>query len=112
MGFLAFAGGPGTARTLPRAAARLPGSSPAVRRGGQKTPRVLPVPLFPRPRLLGILHTVCRRPEGRVPRRECMAAQAFAEFLNRIRAGDESAAAELVRQYEPLLRREVRMRLT
>src|SRR5262249_55532376 len=36
----------------------------------------------------------------------------FAEFLRRIRAGDESAAAELVRQYEPLLRREIRMRLT
>ncbi|MCI0462326.1 MAG: ECF-type sigma factor [Gemmataceae bacterium] len=41
-----------------------------------------------------------------------MTAEGFAEFLRRIRAGDESAAAELVRQYEPLLRREIRMRLT
>jgi RNA polymerase sigma factor (sigma-70 family) len=41
-----------------------------------------------------------------------MAAQGFSEFLCRIRAGDEAAAAELVQQYEPLLRREVRVRLT
>jgi RNA polymerase sigma-70 factor (ECF subfamily) len=37
---------------------------------------------------------------------------AFGEFLGRIRAGDEDAAAELVRRYEPIIRREVRMRLT
>jgi RNA polymerase sigma factor (sigma-70 family) len=36
----------------------------------------------------------------------------FTEFLRRIRAGDESAAAELVRRYEPVIRREVRLRLT
>src|ERR1700730_3147059 len=36
----------------------------------------------------------------------------FTEFLRRIRSGDEEAAAELVRRYEPLIRREVRMRLT
>src|SRR4051812_1304294 len=35
----------------------------------------------------------------------------FAEFLRRIRAGDEQAAAELVRRYEPIVRREVRLRL-
>jgi RNA polymerase sigma-70 factor (ECF subfamily) len=35
----------------------------------------------------------------------------FAEFLSRIRSGDESAAEELVRLYEPLIRREVRLRL-
>ncbi|HJZ94060.1 MAG TPA: sigma-70 family RNA polymerase sigma factor [Gemmataceae bacterium] len=35
----------------------------------------------------------------------------FAAFVARIRAGDESAAAELVRQYEPFIRREVRMSL-
>jgi RNA polymerase sigma factor (sigma-70 family) len=35
----------------------------------------------------------------------------FTDFLRRIRAGDEQAAAELVRQYEPLIRREVRLRL-
>jgi RNA polymerase sigma-70 factor (ECF subfamily) len=35
----------------------------------------------------------------------------FAEFVRRIRAGDELAAAELVRQYEPLIRREVRLQL-
>lgn len=35
----------------------------------------------------------------------------FAEFLRRIRAGDEHAAAELVRRYEPAIRLEVRLRL-
>jgi RNA polymerase sigma-70 factor (ECF subfamily) len=36
---------------------------------------------------------------------------AFIEFIRRIRAGDERAAAELVQRYEPLIRREVRMQL-
>jgi RNA polymerase sigma-70 factor (ECF subfamily) len=35
----------------------------------------------------------------------------FADFVRRIRAGEEEAAAELVRQYEPVIRREVRLRL-
>jgi RNA polymerase sigma factor (sigma-70 family) len=35
----------------------------------------------------------------------------FADFVSRIRAGDEQAAAELVRQFEPLIRREIRMQL-
>jgi RNA polymerase sigma-70 factor (ECF subfamily) len=35
----------------------------------------------------------------------------FSEFLARIRAGDEQAAAELVRRYESAIRVEVRMRL-
>lgn len=35
----------------------------------------------------------------------------FTEFVQRIRAGDGQAAAELVRQYEPLVRREVRLQL-
>jgi RNA polymerase sigma factor (sigma-70 family) len=35
----------------------------------------------------------------------------FQDFIRRIRAGDEQAAAELVRQYEPLIRREVRLHL-
>jgi RNA polymerase sigma-70 factor (ECF subfamily) len=35
----------------------------------------------------------------------------FANFLRRIRAGDEQAAAELVRRYESAVRVEVRMRL-
>jgi RNA polymerase sigma-70 factor (ECF subfamily) len=35
----------------------------------------------------------------------------FATFVARIRAGDEQAAVELVRQYEPLIRREIRMHL-
>jgi RNA polymerase sigma factor (sigma-70 family) len=35
----------------------------------------------------------------------------FAEFLARIRAGDGQAAEELVRKYEPLIRREVRLNL-
>jgi RNA polymerase sigma-70 factor (ECF subfamily) len=35
----------------------------------------------------------------------------FAEFLSRVRAGDEQAARELVRRYEPAIRLEVRVRL-
>ena len=35
----------------------------------------------------------------------------FATFMRRIRGGDEQAARELVERYEPVLRREVRMRL-
>src|SRR6516162_4696607 len=35
----------------------------------------------------------------------------FDEFMRRVRAGDEQAAAELVRQFEPLIRREVRYQL-
>jgi RNA polymerase sigma-70 factor (ECF subfamily) len=35
----------------------------------------------------------------------------FAEFIGRIRAGDDQAARELVRRYEPVIRREVRVRL-
>ncbi|HEX5269054.1 MAG TPA: sigma-70 family RNA polymerase sigma factor [Gemmataceae bacterium] len=36
----------------------------------------------------------------------------FIDFLRRVRAGDEGAAVELVRLYEPAIRREVRLRLT
>jgi RNA polymerase sigma factor (sigma-70 family) len=35
----------------------------------------------------------------------------FLDFLRRIRAGDETAATELVRRFEPMIRREVRMRI-
>jgi RNA polymerase sigma-70 factor (ECF subfamily) len=35
----------------------------------------------------------------------------FVEAIRRIRSGDEQAAAELVRRYEPLIRREVRLHL-
>jgi RNA polymerase sigma-70 factor (ECF subfamily) len=35
----------------------------------------------------------------------------FRDFVQRIRAGDSEAALELVRQYEPLIRREIRMQL-
>jgi RNA polymerase sigma-70 factor (ECF subfamily) len=35
----------------------------------------------------------------------------FADFVRRVRAGDGEAAAELVRAYEPLIRREVRLHL-
>ena len=35
----------------------------------------------------------------------------FTEFVARIRAGDEQAAADLVRRYEPLIRREIRLQL-
>jgi RNA polymerase sigma-70 factor (ECF subfamily) len=37
---------------------------------------------------------------------------AFLDFLRRLRSGDPDAAAALVREYEPLIRREVRLRLT
>ena len=36
----------------------------------------------------------------------------FADFLRRIRAGDDQAAIELVQKYEPLIRTEVRLRLS
>jgi RNA polymerase sigma-70 factor (ECF subfamily) len=35
----------------------------------------------------------------------------FTDFIRRIRAGDDQAAVELVRRYEPLIRREVRLQL-
>jgi RNA polymerase sigma-70 factor (ECF subfamily) len=35
----------------------------------------------------------------------------FADFIRRIRAGDDLAARELVQRYEPVIRREVRLRL-
>ena len=35
----------------------------------------------------------------------------FQGFIQRIRAGDDQAAVELVRQYEPLIRTEIRLRL-
>jgi RNA polymerase sigma-70 factor (ECF subfamily) len=38
-------------------------------------------------------------------------AASFHELFRRVRAGDPQAAAELVRQYEPLIRRAVRFRL-
>jgi RNA polymerase sigma-70 factor (ECF subfamily) len=41
-----------------------------------------------------------------------MSGHTFAEFVRRIRAGDEQAAADLVRRYEPFVRREIRLRLT
>ncbi len=36
----------------------------------------------------------------------------FADFLRRIRAGDQQAATELVRRYESAIRREIRLRMT
>jgi RNA polymerase sigma-70 factor (ECF subfamily) len=38
-------------------------------------------------------------------------AISFLNFLNRVRAGDQRAAEELVRMYEPEIRREVRLRM-
>lgn len=38
--------------------------------------------------------------------------QEFSGFMERVRRGDAAAAEELVRRYEPLIRREVRMHLT
>jgi RNA polymerase sigma-70 factor (ECF subfamily) len=40
------------------------------------------------------------------------ADDSFKDLMRRVRAGDQQAAAELVRQYEPEIRREVRVRLT
>jgi DNA-directed RNA polymerase specialized sigma24 family protein len=37
--------------------------------------------------------------------------ETFRELLGRVRAGDEQAAAELVRQYEPAIRRAARVRM-
>jgi RNA polymerase sigma factor (sigma-70 family) len=37
--------------------------------------------------------------------------EGFLEMIRRVRRGDEHAAAELVRRYEPLIRREVRLHL-
>ena len=36
----------------------------------------------------------------------------FEELITRVRAGNEEAAAELVREYEPEIRREIHFRLT
>ncbi|MFQ3592888.1 MAG: sigma-70 family RNA polymerase sigma factor [Gemmataceae bacterium] len=41
-----------------------------------------------------------------------MAELAFGELIKRVRQGDDHAAAELVRRYEPVIRRAVRFRLT
>jgi RNA polymerase sigma-70 factor (ECF subfamily) len=41
-----------------------------------------------------------------------MSEENFASFLNRVRAGDDQAAADLVKGYEPIIRRELRLRLT
>src|SRR5438270_6266312 len=38
-------------------------------------------------------------------------ADDFQDLIRRVRAGDEAAAAELVRRYEPAIRRAVRIRL-
>lgn len=35
----------------------------------------------------------------------------FQDFIRRIRAGDQDAAAELVRRFEPLIRRQIRLHL-
>ena len=36
----------------------------------------------------------------------------FEDFVRRVRAGDEQAAEELVQLYEPLIRRELRIKMT
>jgi RNA polymerase sigma-70 factor (ECF subfamily) len=38
--------------------------------------------------------------------------QSFADLIRRVRAGDQEAATQLVREYEPEIRRAVRLRLT
>jgi RNA polymerase sigma-70 factor (ECF subfamily) len=44
--------------------------------------------------------------------RTTMADEAFGDLIRRVRAGESTAAAELVRQYEPEIRRIVRVRLS
>lgn len=41
-----------------------------------------------------------------------MSDDPFADLVRRVRAGDEDAAAQLVREYEPHIRRAVRVRMT
>jgi RNA polymerase sigma-70 factor (ECF subfamily) len=48
---------------------------------------------------------------GDDPREPAEDDTSFADFLCRIRTGDEQAAAELVSRYEPALRLEIRMRM-
>jgi RNA polymerase sigma-70 factor (ECF subfamily) len=48
---------------------------------------------------------------GDDPRESAKDNTSFAEFLSRLRMGDERAAAELVNRYEPALRLEIRMRM-
>ena len=50
--------------------------------------------------------TVRRLQPSRLPMSQ---VQSFADFLRRIRRGDEQAAIELVQRYESLIRREVRL---
>src|SRR5215471_7800398 len=45
------------------------------------------------------------------PERGMAELETFQELLQRVRTGDNQAAMELVRQYEPLIRREVRIHL-
>jgi RNA polymerase sigma factor (sigma-70 family) len=49
---------------------------------------------------------------GHAPESPAADAATFADFLRRVCAGDEAAATELVRRYEPALRLEVQLRLT
>src|SRR5205823_710756 len=58
--------------------------------------------------------TVARLQQSQVlaPRRRPMSEDAeFRDLIRRVRAGEEAAAFELVRQYEPEIRRAVRIRL-
>jgi RNA polymerase sigma-70 factor (ECF subfamily) len=41
-----------------------------------------------------------------------MSKSSFTELIGRVRAGDQQAAADLVAQYEPVIRRVIRLRLT
>jgi RNA polymerase sigma-70 factor (ECF subfamily) len=48
---------------------------------------------------------------GATDRTKMKEGTTFQEFMRRVRAGDETAAAELVRTYEPAIRRAARVRL-
>jgi RNA polymerase sigma-70 factor (ECF subfamily) len=56
-------------------------------------------------------HPGCHIPRG-ITRAPMDNDVTFAELLRRVRGGDQAAAAELVRRYEPAIRRSVRMKLT
>jgi RNA polymerase sigma factor (sigma-70 family) len=48
---------------------------------------------------------------GPAPSCDSRETESFANFFRRVRAGEEDAACELVRRYEPALRLEIRLRL-
>src|SRR5262245_23610315 len=69
-----------------------------------------PWPIREEPRASGVLSMGATRP-GLRPDGPEDGGPSFDELMRRVRAGDEQAAADLVRRYEPAIRRAVRVRL-